>query len=152
MDVDGVLNPFPHAPRGYEEHDLFPGQEPVRLRPAHGAWLRRLARDFDLVWATAWGEAANRHLCPVFGLPALPVIEFPPVPFEPREKVPAIRAYVGDRAVAWIDDVVTREARAWATSRAAPTLLIDVDPATGLAWEQGRRLGRWHTSFGQAAR
>ena len=41
LDVDGVLNPFaaPACPPGYTEHDFFPDEEPVRLRPAHGPWL-----------------------------------------------------------------------------------------------------------------
>lgn len=37
-----------------------------------------------------------------------------------------------DRPAVWIDDVVTPEARNWATARPAPTLLLAVDPATGL--------------------
>jgi hypothetical protein len=41
LDVDGVLNPFgPVCPPGFAEHDLFPGEEPVRVNPEHGtlAW------------------------------------------------------------------------------------------------------------------
>ena len=67
LDVDGVLNPFAAAacPPGYTEHEFFPGEDPVRLCPAHGPWLRELAARFRIVWATAWGADANRLLTPL---------------------------------------------------------------------------------------
>jgi hypothetical protein len=134
VDVDGVLNPFaaPACPPGYTEHDFFPGEEPVRMCPAHGSWLQELATRFQLVWATAWGEHANRLLAPLLQLPVLPVIAFPPVPFHPRDKLPPIIRYAGRRPLAWIDDALPPEAHAWAASRRTPTLLISVDPAEGL--------------------
>ena len=134
LDVDGVLNPFaaPACPPGYTEHDLFPGEEPVRLCTAHGEWLQELGTRFQIVWATAWGAKANRLLAPLLRLPELPVIGFPPVPFHPRDKVPAIIRYAGHRPLVWIEDSQTPEAYAWAASRRAPTLLISTDPAEGL--------------------
>ncbi|HEY3944872.1 MAG TPA: HAD domain-containing protein [Solirubrobacteraceae bacterium] len=134
LDVDGVLNPFAarSCPPGYTEHNLFPGEEPVRLCAAHGPWIKELAPRFELVWATAWGLDANRLLGPVLGLPDLPAIEFPPVPFDPREKLPAVMRHVGPRPLAWIDDALPPDAEAWASSRDTPTLLIDIDPAVGL--------------------
>jgi hypothetical protein len=49
LDVDGVLNPFAAAacPAGYTEHDIFPGEEPVRLCDEHGRWLRLLSAAYD---------------------------------------------------------------------------------------------------------
>jgi HAD domain in Swiss Army Knife RNA repair proteins len=134
LDVDGVLNPFaaPACPPGYTEHDFFPGEEPVRLCHAHGSWLRELATRFQIVWATAWGADANRFLAPLLQLPELPVIAFPPVPFHPRDKLPAITRYAGHHALAWIDDALPPEAHAWAANRRTPTLLISIDPAEGL--------------------
>lgn len=134
LDVDGVLNPFAASacPPGYTEHDFFPGEQPVRLCPAHGSWLRELAARFQLVWATAWGADANRLLTPLLRISDLPVIAFPPVPFHPRDKLPAIARYAGHRPLAWIDDALAPEARTWAADRRAPTLLISVDPAAGL--------------------
>jgi hypothetical protein len=145
LDVDGVLNPFgaDRCPSGYEEFDFFPDEEPVRLCRAHADWLRELGERFELAWATGWGAEANHLLAPVLQLPQLPVIGFPPIPFEPREKVPAIARYVGSRPTAWIDDALTPEARAWATAREVPTLLIDVDPAEGLTHAVVLRLLRW---------
>ena len=134
LDVDGVLNPFAAltCPAGYDEHPFFPGEEPVRLCRDHGEWLVELAERFELVWATGWGDNANTYLAPVLGLPRLPVIRFPDMPFEPRAKVPPIAAYTGSRPAVWLDDIVTPEAREWAARRSAPTLLIEIDPAEGL--------------------
>jgi hypothetical protein len=151
MDVDGVLNPYPDLPDGYSEHYFFPDDpEPVRLAAVHGDWLRELAERFTIAWATGWGTDANVHLCPHFGLPELPVIAFPPAPFEPSAKVPAIEAFVGDRAVAWVDDVVTVEARSWAYERSEPTLLVEVDPAIGLTRADVDVLLAWRSTFDPA--
>lgn len=134
LDVDGVLNPWaaPACPPGYIEHDFFPGEEPVRVCPAHGPWLQELATRFQIVWATAWGAGANRLLAPLLQLPDLPVIDFPPVPFHPRDKLPAIVRYAARRPLAWIDDELQPEAHALAARRRTPALLISADPAEGL--------------------
>ena len=134
VDVDGVLNPYAAetCPEGYREYNFFEGEEPVRLADVHGKWLRKLAEDFDLTWATGWGDEAHRLISPVLGLPEFPAVVFPRVPFPPVEKLPAVRDFVGDRPLAWMDDVITPEAKQWAAERAAPTLLIYVDPAVGL--------------------
>jgi hypothetical protein len=89
VDVDGVLNPYaaPACPAGYTEHVLFAGEEPVRVCSAHGQWLPELAGRFDLVWATGWGDNANRLLAPLLGLASLPVIGMPPPPFCPGRKI-----------------------------------------------------------------
>ena len=60
------------------------------------------------------------------------MIPMPPVPFPPEGKLPAVSQYVGTQPLAWIDDALTPGARAWAATREAPTLLLDVDPAEGL--------------------
>ena len=146
LDVDGVLNPFAAetCPDGYDELDLFPDDDlPVRLNREHGRWLLELAEHLELVWATGWGADANRVLSPLLGFPSLRTIEFPPVPFAPREKVPAIAAFTEGRAVAWIDDVMTPEAHAWADSRRTPTLLVDVDPVHGLTRSIIDHVSQW---------
>ena len=55
LDVDGVLNPYAAAtcPDGYAEYEFFAGEEPVRVCPEHGRWLRELATRFELTWAIA---------------------------------------------------------------------------------------------------
>jgi hypothetical protein len=145
LDVDGVLNPFAAeiCPEPYREYDFFPGEEAVRLAEVHGEWLRDLAETFELVWATGWGHQADQFIAPTLGLPRLPVIAFPRVPFDPAEKVPAIHAYVGERPLAWLDDIITLEAQVWAAERSAATFLVPVDPAIGLTAETVAELKRW---------
>ena len=149
IDVDGVLNPYPDCPDGFTEHAFFPDDdEPVRLAAAHGDWLRELAPQFAIAWASSWEADANVYLCPYFGLPELPFVVFPPSPFPPSAKVPAVDAFVGQRAVAWVDDIVTAEARVWARERDAPTLLVEVDPAVGLTRDAVDDLLAWRRRLG----
>ena len=149
MDVDGVLNPYPDCPTGYQEYAIFTeDDEPVRLCARHGGWLRELAEQFTLVWATSWGDLANLHLCSHFGLPDFPAIAFPPAPFEARLKVPAIDSFVGDDPVALVDDVVTREARRWAQQRTSASLLIEVDHELGLTRDAVDELLAWRLMLG----
>lgn len=153
MDVDGVLNPFPVTPHGFTEHDFFPDDdEPVRLAEAHGAWLLELAAAFEIVWATGWGEEANRLLAPHFGLPRLASVALPAVPFEPSVKAAAVAAFARSRAAAWVDDVVTAEARAWEGRRSVPTLLLEVDASVGLTRAQVDELLEFAAAVRPAAR
>ena len=150
LDVDGVLNPFAAevCPESYREYDFFPGEEAVRLAEVHGEWLRDLADTFDLVWATGWGHQADRLIAPTLGLPRLPVIVFPGVRFVPAAKVPAIHSFVGDRPLAWLDDVITSEAQIWAAERSVPTLLVPVDPTIGLTERTVEELRVWASKLG----
>ena len=145
VDVDGVLSPYAaeSCPRGYVEHHLFPGEVPVRLCNDHGRLLRELAKTYDLVWATGWGDEAPRLISPLLGLPEFPVISFPPVPFDFREKLSAVRSFVGERPKAWIDDMISSEAELWARERAEPTLLIRVDPSVGFTEQTVETLKLW---------
>lgn len=134
LDVDGVLNPFAAlgCPPGYQEYDFFPAEDPVRLCVVHGDWLRELASPFRLVWATAWMAEANRLIAPRLGMPELPFITFPPIAFQPLDKLPAVISFVGQSPLVWIDDALEPQMHDWAARRLAPTLLIDADPAVGL--------------------
>ncbi|WP_238016958.1 hypothetical protein KZZ52_45660 [Dactylosporangium sp. AC04546] len=160
LDLDGVLNPFaaPACPDGYAEQVCFDGEGPVRYCRAHAGWVRELAAAAELWWATGWGEHANTRFPPLLGVPPLPVVRLPAVPFEPELKVPAVAAVAGERPAAWIDDHHTPAGRRWAAARAAPTLLVPVDPAVGwtradvdavLTWVSGpaagpaRPVSRW---------
>ena len=152
VDVDGVLNPFcfEKPPEGFETYEMFPkDEEPVLLSEIHGQWLRELSHAYRMVWVTAWGEEANRLISPVFGLPRWPTIPFPPIPFDPAEKVPAVQQFVDDQPCAWIEDNMTSEASDWAAHRQAPTLLISTNPAMGLVKEMVDRLLDWNQSNSQ---
>jgi hypothetical protein len=135
LDVDGVLIPHaaPKQPVGFFRYTLL--GEPVWLSPGHGAWLRPLCEQFQLVWASGWEHEANRLIGPILGLPPLPVIEFPRDAAGRFTKFPTIQRMVADKPLIWIDDELTAEVYTWATHRPAPTLLIDADPAIGLTHE-----------------
>ncbi len=145
VDVDGVLNPWEahSCPDGFAEYEFVPGER-VILSPAHGKLLTSLAACYELVWATAWQHNANRFICPVLALPALPVIEFPR---DGRDllfrKLPSVQQAVGERPCAWIDDVHLPDHYEWAATRAVPTLIIDIDPAEGLTSAVAERLAQW---------
>ena len=134
VDVDGVLNPYAAAacPDGYVEHHLFPGQEPVRLCAGHGPWFHELAGTFELVWGTGWNIADRRLLVDLLDLPAIGQGLVMTGPFHPRDKVPVIATLAAGRALAWMDDLLGPEAESWAVTRSEPTLLVPVDPWTGL--------------------
>jgi hypothetical protein len=133
LDVDGVLNPYGAAAfAGYEAHDLFPGEEPVHVHPAHASLLARLGEVFELVWASSWNDQANTLLAPLLGIAPLPVVPMPAPPFDPDDKVALVSRHAGDRPAAWLDDQHGARAREWATSRRAPTLLLSTDPSVGL--------------------
>ena len=145
LDIDGVLNPWAAevCPEGFQEHALFLGDDdPIRVAAVHGSWIRELESSFYVVWASAWG-ADSRLLGELLGLPDYPLVEFPPTPFPPRDKVSAIADYVGDRPCAWVDDEHTDEGRLWAESRSAATLLLSIDPAIGLVYGDVERLADW---------
>jgi len=128
MDVDGPLNPFrarwfPDQARdhGYDLHSLTTqGNETftVALHSGHGSELTDLARGYELVWATTWGEDANRLVSPILGLPT----DLAVVPMPGRAKVSsARRAWKSDlivewcagRQFAWFDDEINRATRDW---------------------------------------
>ena len=152
LDVDGVLNPYGgECPAGFTEHVLFPDEiEPVRVCVDHGEWIAELAGVYEVVWATAWGEEANRLLAPLLGVPRMPVVPFPQVPFSADLKVPAIDALAGDRPAAWIDDMLGPGAYDWAARRVAPTLLLPVDPLVGWNRQIVERALEWAVSAGRA--
>jgi hypothetical protein len=145
IDVDGVLNPVGrHKPeKGWQRLHL--GDWWVNLNPMHGEWLNSLADAFELTWATTWEDEANQYIGPVIGLPELPVIRFSEEDFTPETpqpdqryetwKLPSVKAYVGDRPFAWLDDDLHKDAFDWAiarTSNGRLTNLYKVDPHMGL--------------------
>jgi hypothetical protein len=149
LDLDGVLNPFAAVtcPDGYQEHVLFEGEEPVRFCLRHGEWIRELAEVGDLSWATGWGADANEFYLPLLGVEPLPFVQFPPIPFEPELKVPAIDAVAGARPAVWIDDNHTAAGRRWSAARTAPTLLVPIDPTTGWTRANVDEVLDWVTSL-----
>lgn len=149
LDVDGVLNPFgpPHPPVGFSDHHLFRGEDPVRVNPAHGAWITETSGVIDIAWASGWNDEANEVLAPLLHIAPLPVVTMRPAPFDPSEKVPRIAAYAQQRPTAWIDDNHTPQAHRWAAGRTVPTLLIPVDPMIGLTRDSIDQVIAWATAL-----
>jgi hypothetical protein len=152
VDVDGVLSLF-----GWETAAGPPG--PFHwidgiahcIPPAGGERLVRLADRYELVWATGWEEKANEYLPRIL---ELPFGELPFLTFDGRVaagaahwKLEAIEAHAGDRPAAWIDDHLDDECRVWASSRSAPTLLVEASPAVGLTEELTDELLAWASAL-----
>ena len=139
LDVDGVLNPLGvrEAP-GFTAHRV--GGMTVLLSPAHGRWLTALADRFDLVWATSWEQDADLLIADLVGIPrGLPFITFTNQSGW-TAKLPDVDRYVGDRAVAWVDDQLGPEIQAWAAARTSPTLLVATDHRVGLTMDHIEQL------------
>ena len=151
VDIDGVLNPYEgECPDGFVEHWLFPeDDEPVRVCATHGEWLHELATVYELVWGSSWTATERALIATVLDLPEFHgAVDLPLGQSDPALKVPAVDLVAGDRPLAWIDDLLTLDAWAWATARAAPTLLIAVDPSIGLTRPQVDELAAWATGDG----
>jgi hypothetical protein len=158
VDVDGVISLF-----GFQEgYGLAPGDVPFSRCPPGGlhsingvlhyissecgTHLTRLAAHYELVWATGWEEAANDYLPHLLGLPDhLPVLTFDGrvAAGAAHWKVDAIAEYARDRPLAWIDDNIDDACHAWATVRAAPTLIIETLRHEGLGQEHVELLVQW---------
>ncbi len=148
VDVDGVISLY-----GFD-----PARPPVGrfamvdgiahfLSASAGEHLRTLSARFELVWCTGWDEKANEYLPRALGLPGpLPHISFDDCdrPASAHWKVAGIDSGVAaERPLAWLDDAHDDRCRAWATARAAPTLLVSTDPAVGLTAEHVALLLEW---------
>jgi hypothetical protein len=135
IDVDGVLNPYLRAddpvPDGYAEHSIDGVR--VLLSPRHGDWMRELAQAYKLGWASSWEADCDTLIGRVIGAPqGMPFLTF--VERDDKDwlwKLPAVERFVGDRAVAWLDDAPGQGADDWARNRQAPTLLVQPDPRIG---------------------
>jgi hypothetical protein len=148
LDVDGVISLF-----GFDPADPPAGRFEMVDGIAHflsataGEHLRALEREYELVWCTGWEEKANEYLPLALGLPRkLAFLSFDRAasPMGAHWKLAAIDAFAGDtRPLAWVDDALDLRCRAWASRRAAPTLLVDTEPAVGLTGEHVDELLSW---------
>lgn len=137
VDVDGVISLFGFDPIDPPAGSLVLVDGTVHyLSAAAGEHLRVLSRSFELAWCTGWEERANDYLPSALGLPG----PLPHVSFDEPGRVPAAHWKLGgidlhvdpSRPLAWVDDAHDDRCTAWAKGRAAPTLLVTTDPATGI--------------------
>ncbi|MEV0133670.1 HAD domain-containing protein [Dactylosporangium sp. NPDC050688] len=149
VDVDGVLNPDDPADAaslGYQPHHYTgPGPDgqhtegTVWLHPVHGTWLAELATaGAELVWCTSWRNLAATWIAARLGLPTnLAAIDITAagVRWGHQAKLFDLYRAVGNRPVAVLDDAFGGKDPDHAhhrTRSGAPTLLVPVNPRTGL--------------------
>jgi hypothetical protein len=154
VDVDGVISLF-----GFDEP---PDREIARfelvdgmvhcISIAAGERLKRLAEDYDLVWATGWEDRANDSLSPILGLPELPFLGFDGAARfgSAHWKLGPLDEYAGERALAWIDDSFDESCYEWAHNRKAPTLLVPTESPFGLEEAQTEALALWAKQLREA--
>ena len=147
VDVDGVISLF-----GFERFTEPPGSFHMVDGILHcigssaAERLARLARVYELVWATGWEEKANEYLVHLLELEGdLPVLSFDgrAVFGSAHWKLEAIEEFAADRPAAWIDDNLDERCRRWAEERDAPTLLVETESAVGIDDEHVETLLEW---------
>lgn len=152
VDVDGVISLF-----GFPSNKRPPGSwvivdgAPHLLSSEAARSLQALEDVFEPVWCTGWEERANEYLPHALGLGPWPHVALdrargPGHTTAGHWKLAAIDAHAGaDRPLAWIDDAFNEACGTWAAARAAPTLLVATDPATGFTAAHAARLRAWAT-------
>ncbi|HWJ50324.1 MAG TPA: HAD domain-containing protein [Solirubrobacteraceae bacterium] len=152
VDIDGVISLFGVSLLVDADPRLAEGSFhsiegiPHFLSATAAAHLLDLSPLFELVWASGWEERANDHLPHLLGLPAgLPFLHFSRSVGRSNAhwKLDAIEAHAAGRALAWVDDALDDECRAWAHARPAPTLLVQTEPQIGLTEREARLLADW---------
>lgn len=128
LEVDGVLvleDPVVPVIRATVHSYGNKWTRTVQVPAEAPALVARLARYFEIVWASAWSHNAHPALRDVLNLPAEPW-SFLPVQFR---KLPAIRAYASGRPWVLIDDSVHH----FGVAATQPDgLLVPVDPSRGI--------------------
>ncbi|HEU4706571.1 MAG TPA: hypothetical protein VFS64_05260 [Solirubrobacterales bacterium] len=150
VDIDGVISLFGFEERPAHTRVQLVDGVPHCISLVCGDRLLRLAESFELVWASGWEDKANFYMPQLLGLPELPHISFDTRPSAggAHWKLPAIEAYAGARAIAWIDDNFDESCFAWAERRPAPTLLVPTEPHLGLEEAHVTALESWALPLG----
>lgn len=155
VDIDGVISLF-----SFEEQERPAGSfhwidgMPHFLSATAAEHLLGLRDRFELVWASGWEERANEYLPHLLGLPRLEHLRFERAVGRANAhwKLDAIEAYAAERPLAWVDDAFNDACHQWAGERAAPTLLVQTSPASGITQLEAERLRRWADSLAQTDR
>jgi hypothetical protein len=154
VDIDGVISLFGFE-RPTEAHRVDPRDAPGDfhlidgilhcISMPTGAQLNRLAKSYELIWASGWEDRANDYLPNILGVPELPYLRFDGrAEFGTAHwKLDAIDDYAGDRPLAWVDDSLDGSCYEWAERRQAPTLLVPTESSTGLTESHVGALEAW---------
>jgi len=153
VDIDGVISLFGF--KGSEgagepsegapgEYHLIDGMLHCISMPT-GERLNRLAKTFEVIWASGWEDRANDHLPGILGVPKLQYLTFDGrAQFGTAHwKLEALEEYAGERPLAWIDDNLDESCYEWAERRKAPTLLVPTESAVGLEEGHVAALEAW---------
>jgi hypothetical protein len=154
LDIDGVCFPFGTGEGALTDLErVSAGGSGVLLSQATAPLLRELGSLFELCWASGWEHEANLRVCPLLGLPPLPVIVFAdwmdPADLDDESevestwKLSAVTRFAGGRPLAWIDDELAEDAFAWAAERRAagsPTFLVKTIAHVGLTAAHAEQL------------
>ncbi len=153
VDIDGVISLFGFQGPGTpgELHEEPPGEYHLIDGLLHcislpaGDQLNRLAKTYELIWASGWEDRANDHLPAILGVPELPYLTFDGrARFGTAHwKLDALGEYAGERPLAWIDDSLDESCSEWAERRQAPTLLVPTESAVGLEDGHVEALEAW---------
>lgn len=158
VDIDGVISlwGFPPAQRPTGIWTQVDGITHF-LSSEAAETLRALQSEFSCVWASGWEEKANEYLPHALGLGPWPHLDLDGhargagTSVRAHWKLAAVEAHAAGAPLAWIDDAVNDAVRAWAGQRAAPTLLVETEPAIGLTASHGARLRRFAAEAAAAA-
>ena len=154
VDIDGVISLFGFE-QPVEPGRSDPGQTPGEFHLIDGMLhcisletgprLQRLARSYELVWASGWEDRANDHLPGILGVPELPYLTFDGrARFGTAHwKLAALDEFASSRPLAWIDDSLDGSCHDWAEKRSAPTLLVPTESDVGLLDVHVEVMERW---------
>jgi hypothetical protein len=154
VDIDGVVSLFgfdESMQPGTGDPEKAPGQFHLIDGMLHcialetGPRLNRLARTYELVWASGWEDRANDFLPGILGIPELPYLTFDGrARFGTAHwKLDALEEHAGSRPLAWIDDSLDESCYEWAERRKSPTLLVPTESAVGLTEVHVAALESW---------
>ena len=154
VDIDGVISLFGFD-QPIEPGRVDPGKAPGEFHLIDGMLhcialetgprLNRLAKTYELVWASGWEDRANDHLPGILGVPELPYLTFDGrARFGTAHwKLDALEQYAGSRPLAWIDDSLDESCFEWGEERNAPTLLVPTESDVGLLEAHVEALESW---------
>lgn len=148
VDIDGVLSLFGFDPSAVPARCSWHQVDGIVHLLSHDAAEHLHALDglYEVVWCSGWKDRANDHLPHVLRLGPYPHLTFGNSPG--HWKLAAVQQHAQDRPLAWIDDDVNDAVRDWAARRAAPTLIVETAPASGLTAAHAERLRAFAQALG----
>lgn len=165
LDVDGVINVFDKDNIPLEFHHLmysWNNQVPIWCSMAKGTTnkLIELMGLFDIYWATAWNENANK-ITKAIGLPEFPLCPIDCIAYDVNQNLKLVekglldhwkmesierfvQAELADRAIAFIDDEIASDKWAQARNKLTPTIFVKTNGKYGITEAEMVALRNFH--------